>query len=106
MREVFYFKLFFILFERIGIVQTENEASKETIYYYTRNMTSCEENAEGSWIPSLSMSILILLWWISRGQSARAVRIRRWYNTKVRRNTFCTIEFVFFASYCIDPEDR
>jgi hypothetical protein len=69
-------------------------------------MTSCEENAEGSWIPSLSMSILILLWWISRGQSARAVRIRRWYNTKVRRNTFCTIEFVFFASYCIDPEDR
>lgn len=45
-------------------------------------MTSSEENAEGSWIPTLSASLLILLWWISYGQSARAVRIRRWYNTK------------------------
>lgn len=43
-------------------------------------MISGEDIAEGSWIPTLSVSIIILLWWISRGQSARAVRIRRWYN--------------------------
>ena len=66
-------------------------------------MTSGEGNTEGSWIPSLSVCILVLLWWISRSQSPRAVRIRRWYSTKVRRRStvLCrTIGCVLFASYC------
>eukprot|EP00535_Pseudo-nitzschia_heimii_P004541 CAMPEP_0197177638 /NCGR_PEP_ID=MMETSP1423-20130617/3177_1 /TAXON_ID=476441 /ORGANISM="Pseudo-nitzschia heimii, Strain UNC1101" /LENGTH=77 /DNA_ID=CAMNT_0042627217 /DNA_START=138 /DNA_END=371 /DNA_ORIENTATION=- len=45
-------------------------------------MTSDGDNADGSWIPTLAVCFLMLLWWISCSPSSRAVRIRRWYNTK------------------------
>eukprot|EP00536_Pseudo-nitzschia_multiseries_P009796 jgi/Psemu1/24294/gm1.24294_g len=45
-------------------------------------MTTAEADAEGSWIPLLCVVVLLLLWWTSYSQSTRAVRTRRWYNTK------------------------
>ena len=44
-----------------------------------------EDNTEGSWVPLLCFSVAVLLWWISYSQSTKALRVRRWYNTKVRR---------------------
>eukprot|EP00533_Pseudo-nitzschia_delicatissima_P004721 CAMPEP_0116078230 /NCGR_PEP_ID=MMETSP0327-20121206/489_1 /TAXON_ID=44447 /ORGANISM="Pseudo-nitzschia delicatissima, Strain B596" /LENGTH=76 /DNA_ID=CAMNT_0003568757 /DNA_START=44 /DNA_END=274 /DNA_ORIENTATION=+ len=41
-----------------------------------------DDNSEGSWIPSVVVSVLIVLWWISRSQSIKAVQIRRWYSVK------------------------
>eukprot|EP00532_Pseudo-nitzschia_australis_P000232 CAMPEP_0168197546 /NCGR_PEP_ID=MMETSP0139_2-20121125/21233_1 /TAXON_ID=44445 /ORGANISM="Pseudo-nitzschia australis, Strain 10249 10 AB" /LENGTH=78 /DNA_ID=CAMNT_0008122047 /DNA_START=96 /DNA_END=332 /DNA_ORIENTATION=- len=45
-------------------------------------MTRADEDTEGSWIPLLCIFILVLTWWTSYSQSTRALRARRWYNTK------------------------
>eukprot|EP00537_Pseudo-nitzschia_pungens_P009346 CAMPEP_0172380572 /NCGR_PEP_ID=MMETSP1060-20121228/70507_1 /TAXON_ID=37318 /ORGANISM="Pseudo-nitzschia pungens, Strain cf. cingulata" /LENGTH=76 /DNA_ID=CAMNT_0013108325 /DNA_START=577 /DNA_END=807 /DNA_ORIENTATION=- len=41
-----------------------------------------EDGNEGSWTPLLCIIVLSMLWWTSYSQSTRAVRARRWYNTK------------------------
>ncbi|VEU39717.1 unnamed protein product [Pseudo-nitzschia multistriata] len=45
-------------------------------------MTTIEDDSEGSWVPLLCVTVLIFLWWTSYSQSPRALRARRWYNTK------------------------
>ncbi len=61
-----------------------------------------DDNSEGSWIPSVVVSVLIVLWWISRSQSIKAVQIRRWYSVKVCHSAFqwlsLIMEYRFIAS--------
>ena len=67
-----------------------------------------DENAEGSWIPSLVVSVLIIFWWISRSQSTRAVQIRRWYSVKVRQIAipWLSIIMVYWFNTSMGLRDR
>jgi hypothetical protein len=45
-----------------------------------------EETPQGSWTPMIIVLLLVLIRWIVFGQgSIVPVRVRRWYNMKVRR---------------------
>jgi hypothetical protein len=43
-----------------------------------------EGTQQGSWTPMIIVLLLVLIRWIVFGQGSIPVRVRRWYNMKVR----------------------
>jgi hypothetical protein len=53
----------------------------------TETASSGEEHTQGSWAPLLLVLVLLLLRWFAYETSSIPVRVRRFYNMQVRRQT-------------------